>query len=201
MAPGIETTPEDNENDIFEEVSGKPAKKAVQPEKEPKEQEDEEEDDFEEDDAEDDEDEDEDDDDEEEDDEDEVEEEDPEDEPEKETPKPSKKATVKPTKKVHETIKKVIVAKAAAAAKKDDDLIPGIHDTEQGTKETDSQAPELNLIKPTAKVSPELGFLEAEEGGVFIGRKKNIYEKYGMSAGLFVGRVQENPFQQKKHVP
>ncbi|MCD6478566.1 MAG: DUF87 domain-containing protein [Candidatus Diapherotrites archaeon] len=53
------------------------------------------------------------------------------------------------------------------------------------------------VTEPKFEVQPKLSFLEDEEGNVFIGRKKSVYEKYGSQAALFIGRVWEEGYKKK----
>jgi hypothetical protein len=53
------------------------------------------------------------------------------------------------------------------------------------------------VTEPKFEIQPKLSFLEDEEGNVFIGRKKSVYEKYGSEAALFIGRVWEEGYKKK----
>ena len=93
-----------------------------------------------------------------------------------------------------ERIKKVIVAKAVEAAKKDEEILPGL-EKEEGIREEGAKAKQEEEEKQATAITPELSFLRAGKEGVFIGRKKSVFEKYGMDAALFVGKVQEEKFR------
>ncbi|MAG22137.1 MAG: hypothetical protein CL943_02425 [Candidatus Diapherotrites archaeon] len=100
-------------------------------------------------------------------------------------------------------LKRIVKAKAKEAAEKDVMQMP--LDKEVGVKEEDVKAPEKKAEsekkegvaedKPVEKkksgIKPELAFLETDNNQLFIGRKKNVYQKYGEEGGLFIGRVGE----------
>ncbi len=93
-----------------------------------------------------------------------------------------------------ETIKSVLIAKAVQAAKRDDETIP--LGKEEGIKETGAKAGvQVKEGEKDGGKAVELNFLLAEGQGAFIGRKKGVFEKYGMQAALYIGRVQETPFK------
>lgn len=111
--------------------------------------------------------------------------------------------------RLRDKIKRIVVAKAENAAKEDESLpdekqdqkIP--LDKEVGTREEGIREKELadaddaveqKEQQPEEKpaLKPELRFLQDNEGGgVFIGRKQSVYQKYKNDAALFVGQVAE----------
>lgn len=107
-------------------------------------------------------------------------------------------------KALREKIKKIVVAKAEKAAE-DEEKVP--LDKELGVKEEGikagepareaaKKAPEAGPVK--IGIKPALKFLEDNEGNVFIGRKQNVFQKYGNEAALFIGEVAEEDCGGKK---
>jgi len=59
--------------------------------------------------------------------------------------------------------------------------------------------PKVEIVEPVEEsVKPELAFLQDGDSSVLIGRKKVVYEKYGLEAALLVGRVRESAFSERE---
>ena len=82
-------------------------------------------------------------------------------------------------------------AAAAAAGKITDPAFAGekgLPEKEEGTIEEGVKEDPAREEELGPKIFPELNFLEDEDGNVFIGRKKGLFEKYGTEGTIFIGK-------------
>ncbi|MFH1234223.1 MAG: ATP-binding protein, partial [Candidatus Diapherotrites archaeon] len=119
----------------------------------------------------------------------------PEEEPIEEKPKPAKKAVEKisPEKKEE---RKIALKKAKKRKAEEDDLSDGgSQDYFEETSGGQGKGPVAEVVEPGPDVIyPPLAFLGDGKNAVLIGRKKSVFEKYGLEGALYVGKVAEQEF-------
>jgi len=69
---------------------------------------------------------------------------------------------------------------------------------EKKRREKEKNSPIVEIVEPVDEsVKPALKFLQDGKNAVLIGRKKSVYEKYGLEGALHIGRVAEKAFNGK----
>ncbi len=118
--------------------------------------------------------------------------------------KPKPLATLAPDVRdpqLHETIRRTILAKAQSAAESEKHSKAPARRPEDVESGTIEDASNDEVVPEEAPKSVEdkdpLDFLNFEEG-VFIGRKKSVFEKFGKEASLYLGAVEEESQRDKR---